>query len=134
MIFSFFLVNIYIYFTSSNLLNNDISVMFLFTFLMCFFQIKIFKFHLYLNNQNFQDLFTQAEFFAEDANKLYKLVRQFSYQVSYVCVYFLKYFPIHVMILTSVISCHRFQVVLTKMSYQNFQIKFLLLCNNFSLL
>ncbi|KAG1695753.1 Alpha-catulin [Nymphon striatum] len=28
-----------------------------------------------------QDLFTQAEYFAEDANKLYKLVRQFSYQV-----------------------------------------------------
>ncbi|XP_071044546.1 alpha-catulin isoform X2 [Parasteatoda tepidariorum] len=28
-----------------------------------------------------QDLFTQAEFFAEEANKLYKLVRQFSYQV-----------------------------------------------------
>ncbi|UYV62594.1 CTNNAL1 [Cordylochernes scorpioides] len=28
-----------------------------------------------------QDLFTQAEFLAEEANKLYKLVRQFSYQV-----------------------------------------------------
>ncbi|GBM58493.1 Alpha-catulin [Araneus ventricosus] len=28
-----------------------------------------------------QDLFTQAEFFAEEANKLYKLVRQFSYLV-----------------------------------------------------
>ncbi|CAM1322062.1 CTNNAL1 (predicted) [Pycnogonum litorale] len=28
-----------------------------------------------------QDLFTQAEYFAEQANKLYKLVRQFSYQV-----------------------------------------------------
>ncbi|KAL1427881.1 hypothetical protein MTO96_003212 [Rhipicephalus appendiculatus] len=28
-----------------------------------------------------QDLFTQAEFFAEEANKLYKVVRQFSYQV-----------------------------------------------------
>ncbi|XP_054709306.1 alpha-catulin-like [Uloborus diversus] len=28
-----------------------------------------------------QDLFTQAEFFAEEANKLYKFVRQFSYQV-----------------------------------------------------
>lgn len=28
-----------------------------------------------------QDLFTQAEFFAEEANRLYKVVRQFSYQV-----------------------------------------------------
>ncbi|XP_013780387.1 alpha-catulin-like [Limulus polyphemus] len=28
-----------------------------------------------------QDLFTQAEFFAEEANKLYKLIRHFSYQV-----------------------------------------------------
>uniref|UniRef100_T1IXC7 Alpha-catulin n=1 Tax=Strigamia maritima TaxID=126957 RepID=T1IXC7_STRMM len=28
-----------------------------------------------------QDLFTQAEFFAEEANKLYKVVRHFSYQV-----------------------------------------------------
>lgn len=31
-----------------------------------------------------QDLFTQAEYLAEEANRLYKLVRQFSYQV---CVY-----------------------------------------------
>lgn len=29
-----------------------------------------------------QDLFTQAEYFAEEANRLYKMVRQFSYQVS----------------------------------------------------
>lgn len=29
-----------------------------------------------------QDLFTQAEYFAEEANGLYKLVRQFSYQVT----------------------------------------------------
>lgn len=29
-----------------------------------------------------QDLFTQGEYLAEEANKLYKLVRQFSYQVS----------------------------------------------------
>lgn len=29
-----------------------------------------------------QDLFTQAEFFAEEANKLYKIVRHFTYQVS----------------------------------------------------
>lgn len=28
-----------------------------------------------------QDLFTQAEYLAEEANRLYKLVRQFSYQV-----------------------------------------------------
>lgn len=28
-----------------------------------------------------QDLFTQAEFFAEEANKSYKVVRQFSFQV-----------------------------------------------------
>lgn len=28
-----------------------------------------------------QDLFTQAEYFAEEANRLYKVVRQFSYQV-----------------------------------------------------
>lgn len=28
-----------------------------------------------------QDLFTQAEFFAEEANKLYKIVRHFTYQV-----------------------------------------------------
>lgn len=31
-----------------------------------------------------QDLFTQAEYFAEEANRLYKVVRQFSYQV---CVF-----------------------------------------------
>lgn len=30
-----------------------------------------------------QDLFTQAEYFAEEANRLYKVVRQFSYQVSH---------------------------------------------------
>lgn len=30
-----------------------------------------------------QDLFTQAEYFAEEANRLYKVVRQFSYQVRY---------------------------------------------------
>ena len=29
-----------------------------------------------------QDLFTQAEYFAEEANRLYKVVRQFSYNVS----------------------------------------------------
>jgi Vinculin family len=29
-----------------------------------------------------QDLFTQAEYFAEEANRLYKVVRQFSYQVT----------------------------------------------------
>lgn len=28
-----------------------------------------------------QDLFTQAEYFAEEANRLYKVARQFSYQV-----------------------------------------------------
>lgn len=28
-----------------------------------------------------QDLFTQGEYFAEEANRLYKVVRQFSYQV-----------------------------------------------------
>lgn len=28
-----------------------------------------------------QDLFTQAEYFAEEANRLYKIIRQFSYQV-----------------------------------------------------
>lgn len=28
-----------------------------------------------------QDLFTQAEYFAEEANRMYKVVRQFSYQV-----------------------------------------------------
>ena len=30
-----------------------------------------------------QDLFTQAEYFAEEANRLYKVVRQFSYQVGF---------------------------------------------------
>lgn len=29
-----------------------------------------------------QDLFTQAEYFAEEANRLYKVVRQFCYQVT----------------------------------------------------
>lgn len=29
-----------------------------------------------------QDLFTQAEYFAEEANRLYKVVRTFSYQVT----------------------------------------------------
>lgn len=33
-----------------------------------------------------QDLFTQAEYFAEEANRLYKVVRQFSYQVSMIYV------------------------------------------------
>ena len=31
-----------------------------------------------------QDLFTQGEYFAEEANRLYKVVRQFSYQVRYI--------------------------------------------------
>lgn len=31
------------------------------------------------------DLFTQAEFFAEQANKMYKTVREFSYEVSLTC-------------------------------------------------
>jgi uncharacterized coiled-coil DUF342 family protein len=40
-----------------------------------------------------QDLFTQAEYFAEEANRLYKVVRQFSYQVRLLnskkfCLYF----------------------------------------------
>lgn len=34
------------------------------------------------NLRTTQDLFTQAEYFAEEANRLYKVVRQFSYQVS----------------------------------------------------
>lgn len=33
------------------------------------------------NLRTTQDLFTQAEYFAEEANRLYKVVRQFSYQV-----------------------------------------------------
>lgn len=33
-----------------------------------------------------QDLFTQAEFFAEEANKFYKVVRHFTYQVSGDCL------------------------------------------------
>ncbi|KAE9418550.1 hypothetical protein Angca_007517, partial [Angiostrongylus cantonensis] len=32
------------------------------------------------------DLFTQAEFFAEQANKMYKTVREFSYEASFICV------------------------------------------------
>lgn len=35
------------------------------------------------NLRTTQDLFTQAEYFAEEANRLYKVVRQFSYQVMY---------------------------------------------------
>ena len=38
-----------------------------------------------------QDLFTQAEYFAEEANRLYKVVRQFSYQVS-------RLFPCHLLL------------------------------------
>ncbi|GIY11756.1 alpha-catulin [Caerostris darwini] len=34
-----------------------------------------------VDNGLFHDLFTQAEFFAEEANKFYKVVRHFSYQV-----------------------------------------------------
>jgi len=38
-----------------------------------------------------QDLFTQAEYFAEEANRLYKVLRHFSYQVTwYLC--FIKLF------------------------------------------
>nr|CAI5843482.1 unnamed protein product [Callosobruchus analis] len=33
-----------------------------------------------------QDLFTQAEYFAEEANRLYKVIRQFSYQVNNIFV------------------------------------------------
>ena len=36
-----------------------------------------------------QDLFTQAEFFADEANKMYKIVRHFSYQVSIIIEYYL---------------------------------------------
>lgn len=31
-----------------------------------------------------QDLFTQAEYFAEEANRLYKVLRHFSYQVFFI--------------------------------------------------
>lgn len=34
------------------------------------------------NLRTTQDLFTQAEYFAEEGNRFYKVVRQFSYQVS----------------------------------------------------
>lgn len=34
-----------------------------------------------------QDLFTQAEYFAEEANRLYKVIRQFSYTVRTVLLY-----------------------------------------------
>ncbi|KAG5873281.1 hypothetical protein JTB14_020550 [Gonioctena quinquepunctata] len=34
-----------------------------------------------------QDLFTQAEYFAEEANRLYKVIRQFSYQVVEIKMY-----------------------------------------------
>lgn len=39
------------------------------------------------NLRTTQDLFTQAEYFAEEANRLYKVVRQFSYQVKYHQIY-----------------------------------------------
>lgn len=38
-----------------------------------------------------QDLFTQAEYFAEEANRLYKILRQFSYQVNTFDTSFLPY-------------------------------------------
>lgn len=37
-----------------------------------------------------QDLFTQAEYFAEEANRLYKVLRHFSYQVGLVTSCFLR--------------------------------------------
>jgi len=33
-----------------------------------------------------QDLFTQAEYFAEEANRLYKVLRHFSYQVTMIFI------------------------------------------------
>lgn len=40
-----------------------------------------------------QDLFTQAEYFAEEANRLYKIVRQFSYQVRIHIILVLSIYP-----------------------------------------
>jgi hypothetical protein len=37
-----------------------------------------------------QDLFTQAEYFAEEANRLYKVVRQFCYQVCFPILFLAK--------------------------------------------
>ena len=48
-----------------------------------------------------QDLFTQAEYFAEEANRLYKVVRQFSYQVRH-----LIYFQAAVKTLVSIYMTH----------------------------
>ncbi|KAJ8983269.1 hypothetical protein NQ317_007169 [Molorchus minor] len=46
-----------------------------------FFNVPVYKGEGELKTT--QDLFTQAEYFAEEANRLYKVIRQFSYQVQY---------------------------------------------------
>lgn len=56
-----------------------------------------------------QDLFTQAEYFAEEANRLYKVVRQFCYQVSsHVQSYTLK--PLFIVIIHIANRISRFQL------------------------
>lgn len=50
-----------------------------------------------------QDLFTQGEYFAEEANRLYKVVRQFSYQVC--CYYSSCYCPFTSVVMVTFETC-----------------------------
>lgn len=74
-----------------------------------------------------QDLFTQAEYFAEEANRLYKVVRQFSYQViNQENVHGKRNYKIKYKMI------FRFLRDNLKRSFQNMWIKFLLWCRLFN--
>lgn len=74
-----------------------------------------------------QDLFTQAEYFAEEANRLYKVVRQFSYQVGVECA--VAFFSIKILL----ICCNRFQQDNRKRNCSIIWIKFQRMCKHFNL-
>lgn len=62
-----------------------------------------------------QDLFTQAEYFAEEANRLYKIVRQFSYQVKshiYIHTFISNTSHIYFRIVRLLIICNRTKYII----------------------
>lgn len=74
-----------------------------------------------------QDLFTQAEYFAEEANRLYKVIRQFSYQVS------TDLQTTNLEIIRVAILITRCQVEIKRRNYWNILIRFQPTCNGCSL-
>lgn len=77
-----------------------------------------------------QDLFTQAEYFAEEANRLYKVARQFSYQVIS-SVFF--YVSIKLFVLIIEFKILRFPLDLIKWNFWKVYLGFQHTFNNYNL-